>query len=75
LRHITIQLKYISQGIRVRRGGTFPLKGRLPINVALDWIKEIKKEMEIAEILEVIYDGNNDITEEVNKFVKAPLNE
>ena len=54
----------IVNGIRIAKGGTFPLRRRKPEEVALDWIKEIKKEMNVEQVLEVIADGEN-ITEKV----------
>lgn len=53
----TIQLTYLSRGQKVYRGGTFPLKGRTPEQVAKDWIKEIGREMEVQEVLRIVIDG------------------
>ncbi len=71
--HINIRITYIARGIRVERKGTFPLRGRAPEKVAADWIQEIKKEMDVDEILSVIVDGNEDITEKVLEMQKASL--
>lgn len=59
----------------MERKGTFPLRGRTPEKVAADWIIQIKKEMDIDGLIPVIVDGKEDITEEVNKMLKAPLDE
>lgn len=53
----TIQITYLSRGQRVYRGGTFPLKRRKPEQVLKEWIKEIRREMEVDEILRVVIDG------------------
>lgn len=71
--HITIRITYLTRGMRSQRAGTFPLRGREPEKVAADWIAEIKKEMDVDEIISVIVNGKEDITEEVNKLIKAPL--
>lgn len=53
----TIQITYLSRGIRVYRSGSFPLKGRTPEQVVKDWIREIQREMEIGEVLKIVIDG------------------
>lgn len=53
----TIQITYLSRGIRVYRSGTFPLRGRTPEQVVKDWIKAMKREMEIEEVLKIVIDG------------------
>lgn len=62
--NVTIKLMLVVNGIRIAKGGTFPLRKRKPEQVALDWIKDIKKEMNVEQILEVIADGE-DITQSV----------
>lgn len=71
--NITIRITYLTRGMRSQRSGSFPLKGRTPEKVAADWIAEIKKEMEVDGLISVIVNGKEDITEEVNKLLKAPL--
>lgn len=71
--HITIRITYLTRGIRLQRSGTFPLRGRTSEKVAAAWINEIKKEMDVDELISVFMDGKEDITEEVNKLLKAPL--
>lgn len=53
----TIQITFLSYGIRVYRSGTFPLRGRTPERVLEDWISEIKREMVIEQVLKVVIDG------------------
>lgn len=53
----TIQLTFLSYSIRVYRSGTFPLRGRTPSKVLEDWINEIKREMDVEQILKVVIDG------------------
>lgn len=53
----TIQITFLSYGIRVYRSGTFPLRGRTPAKVMEDWIKEIKREMVIEQVLKAVIDG------------------
>jgi hypothetical protein len=73
---VTIRLIYLSWGGEILRAGSFLVNERLfqvdpnkeAAKVAKQWIKEIKHEHEIAEILKVVYDGSKDITE----LVKEP---
>lgn len=72
--YITIRITYLTRGLRSQRSGAFPLKGRTPEKVAADWITEIKKEMDVDELVSVIVDGKEDLTEKVNKLTKTHLN-
>ncbi|MDQ0412749.1 hypothetical protein [Mesobacillus stamsii] len=63
--YIIIRIIYLTRGIRVERKGTFPLQGRAPGKVAADWIQEIKKEMDVGEVIKVEVDGV-DITDKGN---------
>ena len=72
--NIRISIKYLSPAGRVQQSGSFPLKGRKPEKIAFDWIKQIRKEVYFEEVLEVIVDGNEDITEKVIEMMEAPLN-
>lgn len=62
--NVTIKLMLLVNGIRIAKGGTFPLRGRKPEIVAIEWIKEIKKEMNVEAILKVEADGV-DITDKL----------
>ena len=53
----TIQITFVSYGIRVYRSGTFPLRGRTPERVLEDWISVIKREMNLEQVLTVVIDG------------------
>ncbi|WP_226087491.1 hypothetical protein [Mesobacillus sp. S13] len=68
--NVTIKLMLSVNGIRIAKGGTFPLRRRQPEQVALDWIKEIKKEMNVEDVLEVFADGE-DITEKFDRYQKT----
>lgn len=71
--NISIELVYKCRGIVVRRSGTFPARRRSSEMVVVDWIHAIKKEMEVDEVIEVIVNGDQNITGEVNEILKAPL--
>jgi hypothetical protein len=71
--NIAIRITYLTRGMRSQRAGSFPLRGRTPEKVAADWITEIKRKVEVDGLVSVIVDGKEDITEEVNKLFKAPL--
>lgn len=69
--NITLKMKFNSPAGTVTKGGTFPLRGRTPEQVVYRWIQAIKREMYYEGLIEVIADGDQDITEKV----KALLNE
>ncbi|MEH7503313.1 hypothetical protein V7152_15090 [Neobacillus drentensis] len=61
--NVVIEIHYKSDS-RALQTGTFPLKGRTPVQVALDFWKQIKKEMSYrAQLEKVIADGDQDITQ------------
>lgn len=70
---ITVKIIFKSRGIRVERKGSFQSKDRPPEKTAVDWIQEIKKEMDVDEVIEIIVDGDRYITGEFNEILKAPL--
>ena len=62
-------ITFMVNNMRVFRSGNFPLKGRKPEVVVLEWIKDMnRKEFYVSQILKVVYNGNIDITEEVRKL-------
>ncbi|WHY64695.1 hypothetical protein [Neobacillus sp. SuZ13] len=63
--NIVIEIHYKSDS-RALQTGKFPLRGRTSVQVALDFWKQIKKEMSYhAQLENVIADGNQDITQQV----------
>jgi hypothetical protein len=66
--NVVIKLMLMCNGIRVARGGTFPLRKRKPEEVAFEWIQVIKKEMNVEAILKVEANGV-DITERLTKYL------
>jgi exonuclease III len=60
--NVVIEIHFIS-GSRGLQKGSFKQRGRKPENIALDFWKEIKKEMSHrAKLEKVIVDGDQDIT-------------
>jgi hypothetical protein len=54
------------------RSGLFPLRGKSPVEVAFDFWNWIKSEEPLdLELVKVIVDGDQDITELVKKIEKA----
>lgn len=49
----------------MERKGTFPLRGKKPEKVAADWITEIKKGMDVDELISVIIDDKDDISKKL----------
>jgi hypothetical protein len=69
--NVTIEIHYISNQTKVMQAGSFPLRGRRPEQVALDWWKQIKKEMSYhAQLEKIIINGDQDITELVKELEK-----
>ena len=62
---VTIQIKYLSDAGRVFQYGTFPLKRRKPEEVAYEWLQQIKRQVTYRELISVIVDGEEDITDKV----------
>lgn len=60
---ITITIRYNSPAGIVTQGGTFPLKGLKPEQVAFDWLQEIKRADYYEGLIEVIVTDDFDITE------------
>lgn len=68
---IVLGITLMVNDIRVFRSGNFPLKGKKPEVVALEWIRQInRQDFVISKIIKVVYDGDKDITEEVTKLFK-----
>lgn len=65
---INIKITYLTPGGRAQQGGSFPLRGRKPEQVAFEWIRQIKREVNFEELLEVIVNGAQDITKEVQEL-------
>jgi hypothetical protein len=73
--NVTIQIHYVAieNKNQVLQRGSFPLKGKKPEQVALEFWKRIKSEITVEiELEQVIADGE-DITELVKQLEKAPL--
>ncbi|MBT2637008.1 hypothetical protein [Bacillus sp. ISL-39] len=70
-----IQITYLTEGGKTQQRGNFSLKRRKPEELASDWLQEIKRKVTYQELISVIVDGKEDITDKVLEFQKAPLNE
>jgi hypothetical protein len=79
--NITIKVIYRGYEARLMRRGSFPVNSfefeidpdQEAARVAYEWIKQIRREGHIEEIIEVFYNGENDITELVKEIDGAPL--
>lgn len=72
---VRIQITYLTEGGKAQQSGTFPLRGIKPRDVAFEWLLQIKRKVTYKELISVIVDGKEDITEEVNKLLKPPFDE
>jgi hypothetical protein len=72
--NVSIEIHYKSDS-RTLQKGYFPLRGRKPEKVALEFWKQIKKEMSHrAELEKVIVDGDQDITQLVKDLEQREWN-
>jgi hypothetical protein len=66
--NVTIEIHYKSDS-RALQKGNFPLRGRKPEKVALEFWKRIKKELsQHVQLEKVIVDGDHDITQLVKEL-------
>ncbi|MEH7157490.1 hypothetical protein [Neobacillus drentensis] len=71
--NVVIEIHY-SSGSRALQKGSFQLRGRKPEKVALEFWKQIKKDMSHRAILEkVIANGDQDITQLVIDLEKQEM--
>jgi hypothetical protein len=64
---VFIQIHYKAES-KGSQQATFPLRGRIPVQIALEWWKQIKKEMFYRAELEKIIADNQDITQLVKEL-------
>lgn len=63
--NISIEIHYKADS-KISRSASFQLKGRKPELIALNWWKQIKKEMSYhAELEKVIINRDQDITQQI----------
>jgi hypothetical protein len=69
--NVSIQIIYKSSasGSSIMQRGDFPLKGRRPETIAFHWWEQIQKEMFVADLEQMIIDGE-DMTETIKKMDK-----
>jgi hypothetical protein len=69
--NVIIEIHYIADS-RIAQKASFPLRGKQPVQVALDFWKQIKKEMSYyAKLEKVIVDGKKDITDLVKELERS----
>jgi hypothetical protein len=66
---ISIEITYNSPVGKVLQRGNFPLKGKLPEVVAFDWWKDIRRNVYTEELILVVVNGDEDITEKVTELI------
>jgi hypothetical protein len=77
--NITIRIIYQGYAAKLMQRGSFPVNvkryEKYPDHeaalVAYDWLKEIRKEASVTEILEIMYNDDRDIIELVKKLDNA----
>jgi hypothetical protein len=71
--NVAIRIDYISS-TRVSQSGSFPLRGRKPEKVALEWWKVLKKETYYRATLDNVIADGKDITELVKGLEEEEFN-
>jgi hypothetical protein len=71
--NVRIQITSRTKGGKAQQSGTFPLRRRKSEEVAFDWLQNIKRKVTYRELISVIVDGKEDITDKVQEMEKAPL--
>jgi glycerol-3-phosphate dehydrogenase len=66
--NVLIVIHYISNDNKVMQRGSFPLRGKTKVQVAYEWLRQIKREMPYYEELEKVIVDGEDITELVLKL-------
>jgi hypothetical protein len=70
---VLLQISFVSNDNKVLRRGSFPLRGKKREQIALEWWKQIKREMPFDCELEKVTCDGEDITEIVKEMERAPL--
>jgi hypothetical protein len=65
--NVNIEIHYMSD-TKILQRGTFPLRGRSPAWVALEWWKHLKKEMSYHAVLDKVFCNGEEITEQVKEL-------
>jgi RNA 3'-terminal phosphate cyclase len=71
--NVSLRIDYIASS-RVSQSGSFPLRGRRPEKVALEWWKELKKETSYRAALEKVTADGEEITQLVKDLEEEELN-
>lgn len=66
---IKIIYKSAVSGCKILQGASFQLKGRQLMEVALNWFREIQREMNVGSLEQVLCNGE-DITEIIKEMDK-----
>ncbi|SEN81025.1 hypothetical protein SAMN05192533_12165 [Mesobacillus persicus] len=72
---VSITIRYKSPAGIVLKQGLFPIRGQKPELVAWNWWQQIKLETYTDELIEVIVNGELDITDKVRELKKPLLTE
>jgi hypothetical protein len=72
---VVVQIHYITieNNGRILQRGSFPLKGKKPEQVALEFWKRIKREMNVEVAIEQVIADGKDITELVKALAEGEL--
>lgn len=65
---ISIEIHYLSHSTKISQRGAFPLRGRKPEFVALQFWKQINEEMSYHALLEKVTCNEEDITQLVKEL-------
>lgn len=66
--NVIITIKYLVYSYRSEQSGSFPLRCRKPEEVALGWMKDIRRHSPDFTLEKIIVDGQDDITDKVKSI-------
>jgi hypothetical protein len=67
--YVIITIRYTSPAGTVLQQGDFPLRGKNPEEIALQWWRQIQKEVYTDELVSVVVGIDEDITEKVKALL------
>lgn len=66
--YISIEIRFVANGNNVLQRGDFPVRGKKHEEVALEWWKQIKKDMPVVDTLIQVLINGEDITDKVKEM-------
>lgn len=79
--NVLVELTYIGWDCTIQRRGSFPVNQKIfnknneaaAAEIAIKWIREIRRNEQISRLISVKFNGHNDITDLVTGVLNNPL--